>query len=1222
LLDLPAITFPDDLPISQRVDDIRHALLQHQVVIVAGETGSGKTTQLPKICLAAGFGVTKLIGHTQPRRIAARAVAGRLAQELKTTAQQVVSYKIRFADKTSEQTRIKLMTDGILLAEIQTDRLLQKYDVLIIDEAHERSLNIDFLLGYIKWLLPKRPDLKIIITSATIDAQRFAQHFNQAPLIEVSGRGYPIEVFYRPLSDENNEAGKSRLAAILASVDEACRMTLGDILIFMVGERDIRDTEQALLQHGLMHTEIVPLFSRLSVQEQNKVFTVHTGRRIVLATNVAETSLTVPNIHVVIDPGDARLSRYNYRNKVQHLLIEPISQASANQRKGRCGRIAPGTCIRLYSAEDFLSRPAFTEPEILRTNLAAVILRMIDFKLGDILHFPFLEPPDKRWVHDGYKLLAELEAIDRQYRLTTIGKQLARWPIDPRFGRILLAASSLGCVQEVLIIVSALSTQDARLRDRENREKVDAIQHRWRDEHSDFLMYVNIWRDYHEQQQQLSRNKLEKYCEANFLSPKRMREWVEVYQQLHTILTEQGIKFNQEAADYNNIHSALLTGLLSFVANKYEKSEYLAVHQLKIRISPASSCFKKSPAWLMAASIINTGVLYAHCAAKIEPEWVEQAAKHLVKYNYSEPHWEKRNGFVTAFESATLYGLVVYTKRRVNYGPIDPVLSREIFIRHALVQGELATAAVFFAHNQKLIDEVETLEHKIRRRDLLVDEHWRYEFYDKRVPQGIYSKPLFEQWYKEQSINNPSLLFFQPEDLLQQTVEEEHVQAFPDTLLLSEQSLALSYQFYPGRPTDGVSIKIPHLLLNQIPRYRWQWVVPGLLEEKIAALLKSLPKTWRRELMPLADLATLCYERLVNNQQDIPLTDALTAALWELKKIKIPTNAWDESRIPAHLQINFKIVDSQNKLLAEGKDLALLQAQPQHADIPAVLPSYERTGITEWDMDNIPTEIDLPVGNLMIKRYLGLYDEGQSVSLRSYEKAVLAAHYHYQGVRRLLVLSLSKELKYLLKQVSDWPTLGLQFRTVATLDTLKDDLLLTAIDHGFLHDKPSPYTRAAFKACLESGKPQLVTAFTQLLVITRRMLSDFHFVVQHLRKVDKKVVDDIHHQLSQLIYSGFLTRTPIDWIKRLPVYLQAIRIRLDKPMKGIEHIAVLNTHWQRYQPLAAEYAQQGVPLPEPLITYRWMLEEYRVSLFAQQLKTAMPVSSTRLDKFWQEIKNS
>jgi len=1221
MIDRSHITFPQELPVSQRTNDICAAINEHQVIIVAGETGSGKTTQLPKMCLTAGRAQTGLIGHTQPRRIAARAVAARIAQELKTTVGAGVSYKIRFSDKTSENTLIKLMTDGILLAEIQTDRLLKKYDTLIIDEAHERSLNIDFILGYLKWLLPKRPDLKIIITSATIDAQRFSRYFNHAPLIEVSGRAYPIELYYRPLNERQQDGGKSRLNAICQAVEEAYQRTTGDILVFMTGERDIRDTEQALHQQGLAHTEIIPLFSRLNVQQQNKIFMPAIGRRIVLATNVAETSLTVPNIHVVIDPGDARISRYNYRNKVQHLLIEPISQASANQRKGRCGRVANGLCIRLYSEEDFLSRPEFTEPEILRTNLAAVILRMADFRLGDILHFSFLEPPDKRWVRDGYKLLLELEAIDHQHCLTDIGKKLARWPIEPRFGRMLLAGAQTGCIAEILIIVSALSTQDPRVRDIENRAKADNKQQLWHDEHSDFLLYVNIWRDYHRQAAHLSRNKLEHYCEEHYLSAKKMREWIEIYQQLHTLLTEQGVKFNEQPADYSSIHCALLTGLLSFIANKYEKSDYLAAHQLKIRIFPASACFKKSPPWLMAASFINTGMLYAQCVATIESQWIEHTAKHLLKCSYSEPHWEKNKGFVTAFARATLYGLIIYTQRRINYGPIDPVLSREIFIRHALVMGELTTHATFLKHNQTIVSDVEKLEHKTRRRDLLVDEQWRYEFYDTHIPVGIYSKPLLEQWYFEQSLINPQLLFFREEDLLQKADILESTHQFPDALAVNDQPLQLLYQFDPGKPSDGVTAVIPQLLLHQLPRYRWQWLVPGLLEEKILALLKSLPKSLRRSLMPLPELASACYQKLAQLTDDTPLITALISVIADLKKITILPADWDETKLPDYLHMHFSIIDENNTIIEQGADLAALQLEgktPGHQ--PDVLTQYDRAGITEWDIDELPVVIDIMVGKINVKRYLAFVDEITSVALKGFEKESVADFQHYFGVRRFIFLSLHKEMKYLIKQVSDWSMLGLQFSSVSTVDELKNDVLLATIQVAFLMEQPLLRSKQDYVICLQNGKSQLVTAFQKIIHLARTILKDYYQIQKELRHVDKTVHADITQQLKGLIFKGFLSATAYDWLKRYPIYFQGILHRLAKPNKGVEYIDPLHIHMQRYQQLAQQFISQHISLSADLLTYRWFIEEYRISLFAQQLKTKAPISGARLDKMWVDLK--
>ncbi|EDN69927.1 ATP-dependent helicase HrpA [Beggiatoa sp. PS] len=884
ILNLPKPQFPEELPVSLRREDIAKAIADNQVIIVAGETGSGKTTQLPKICLSLGRGVAGMIGCTQPRRIAARTIAMRVASELDSPMGHAVGYKVRFSDRISQETYIKFMTDGILLAETQSNRFLEAYDTLIIDEAHERNLNVDFLLGYLKKLLPKRPDLKLIITSATIDTQRFSEHFDNAPVIEVSGRTYPVEVRYRPLVGDKDEEDRNMIQGILDAVDEITSSDRqADLLVFLASERDIRETAEALRKHRLINTEILPLYARLSAAEQNRVFKPGHQRRIILTTNVAETSLTVPRIKAIIDPGLARISRYSIRHKVQRLPIERISRSSADQRKGRCGRIAPGICIRLYSGEDYDQQPQFTDPEILRTSLASVILQMLSLHLGDISDFPFVDPPTPKMINDGFTLLMELGAVDDERKLTELGWQLSKWPIDPRIGRMILAAK-VTCLQEVLIIASALTIQDPRERPMDAQQAADTAQQKFVDEQSDFLSYLKLWNFYHENAKHLSQNKLRKLCREHFLSYLRMREWHDIHQQLYTLIRQAGWPINQVEAGYDEIHRALLTGLLGNIAFKTEgdkktnvtkksgfsPSEYLGARNIKLFLFPGSGLFKKQPKWVMAAELVETTRLYARCSAKLNPDWIEQVAGELCQHHYFEPHWEKRRAQVGAYEKVTLYGLTIVAKRKVNYGPLDPKLSKEIFIRNALVEGEYTSKAAFFQHNRELINEVEALEHKSRRQDILVDEEKIYAFYDARIPEGIYNGKAFEKWREQAERQNPKCLFLSREDLMQHAGDSITPHAFPDHIDWAGVDLPLSYHFEPGHERDGVTVEIPLALLNQLSPLPFEWLVPGLLEDKIIALLRSMPKALRKSFVPIPDVAKDALETLKKTSHHFP----------------------------------------------------------------------------------------------------------------------------------------------------------------------------------------------------------------------------------------------------------------------------------------------------------------------------------------------------------------
>ncbi|MDQ7016986.1 MAG: ATP-dependent RNA helicase HrpA, partial [Gammaproteobacteria bacterium] len=907
----PKPEYADNLPVVAAKEEIMDCIEKHQVLILCGETGSGKTTQLPKICLELGRGCKGLIGHTQPRRLAARSVAARIADELKSELGGSVGYKVRFGSQINDQQGyIKLMTDGILLAEIQSDPLLWQYDTLIIDEAHERSLNIDFLLGYFKQLLPKRPDLKLIITSATIDPERFASHFQNAPILKVEGRSYPVEVRYRPLyNDQNDEQDRNQNQAILDSVDELSREPLGDILIFLAGEREIRDTAEALRRHALPHTEILPLFARLSNSEQQKIFKPHRGRHIVLATNVAETSLTVPGIRYVIDPGLARISRYSLRSKLQRLPIEKVSQASANQRKGRCGRVAAGICIRLYDEEDFLQRPEFTEPEIQRTNLAAVILQMSSLKLGKIDHFPFVDRPDHRLINDGYRLLHELSAVNPERQLTPLGVKLARLPIDPRLGRMLLAADQEGCLKEVLIIVSALAVQDPRERPLEKQQAADQAHALHRHPQSDFLGLLNLWNHYQQLASELSQNRLRKQCKSLFVSYLRMREWIETHKQLRGLMSEMKHRSNDNEAEYDAIHRALLSGLISHVALKGEEREYLGTRNRKLHIFPGSGLAKKGPKWIMSAEVTETGRVYARTVAKIDPLWIEKIAPELLSRSYFEVHWQKRNAQVGAYEKSALYGLIINEKKRINYGPINPAEAHEIFLREALVNGNYQTKADFYHHNQALLAEVEQLEAKSRRRDILIDEEQLYDFYAQRIPSEIYNGPAFERWRKKTEQNEPKMLHLQVEELMQHDAEQVTDERFPDQFDVAGAHLPLSYHFEPGSDDDGITLKVPLAILNQIPSGRCEWLVPGLLEEKMIALIKSLPKNLRRNFVPAPNYAQACLQALTPS--NTPLSQAMAEHLLRMSGVRVPNESWQAANVPLHLQMRFEIVDAK-----------------------------------------------------------------------------------------------------------------------------------------------------------------------------------------------------------------------------------------------------------------------------------------------------------------------
>nr|WP_255520007.1 ATP-dependent RNA helicase HrpA [Serratia sp. PAMC26656] len=1222
----PKITYPENLPVSQKKQDILNAIRDHQVVIVAGETGSGKTTQLPKICLELGRGVKGLIGHTQPRRLAARTVANRIADELETPLGGSVGYKVRFNDQVGENTLVKLMTDGILLAEIQQDRLLMQYDTLIIDEAHERSLNIDFILGYLRELLPKRPDLKVIITSATIDPQRFSRHFNHAPIIEVSGRTYPVEVRYRPVVDDADDTDRDQLQAIFDAVDELGREGPGDILIFMSGEREIRDTADALNRLSLPHTEVLPLYARLSNSEQNRVFQSHHGRRIVLATNVAETSLTVPGIKYVIDPGTARISRYSFRTKVQRLPIEPVSQASANQRKGRCGRVSDGICIRLYSEQDFLSRPEFTDPEILRTNLASVILQMTSLGLGDIAAFPFVEAPDKRNILDGVRLLEELGAIktaeNGHYQLTPQGRQLAQLPIDPRLARMVLEAQKSGSVREVMIITAALSIQDPRERPMDKQQASDEKHRRFADKDSDFLAYVNLWDYLKEQQKEHSSGQFRRLCRNDFLNYLRVREWQDIYTQLRQVVKELGLPVNSEPSDYRSVHTALLTGLLSHIGQKdADKQEFTGARNARFSIFPGSGLFKKPPKWTMVAELVETSRLWGRIAARIEPEWIEPLAQHLVKHSYSEPHWSKSQGAVMASEKVTLFGLPIVAARPVNYSTIDPLLCRELFIRHALVEGDWQTRHVFFSANLKLRAEVEELEHKSRRRDILVDDETLFSFYDQRIPSDVVSGRHFDNWWKTAGKQKPDLLSFEKEMLIKDGANKVSALDYPNAWHQGNLKLRLTYQFEPGTDADGVTVHIPLPILNQIEDQGFEWQIPGIRRELVIALIKSLPKPVRRNFVPAPNYAEAFLGRVT--ALELPLLDALERELRRMTGVTVSRDDWHWDQVPDHLKMTFRVVGENHKTLLEGKDLTALKLQLKdkvQETLSAVADDgLEQSNLHIWSFGKLPEFYEQKRGGYSMKAYPALVDEKDSVAIRLFDSEQEQQQAMWQGTRRLLLLNIPSPIKYLHEKLPNKAKLGLYFNPYGKVLDLIDDCISCGIDKLIAEHGGPVWQEENFARLQELVRGELNETVVGVARQVEQILTTVFNINKRLKgRVDMSLalaLSDIKTQLGGLIYRGFVTNN--GW-KRLPDtlrYLQAIERRLEK--------LAIDPHRDRAQMLRVDQVQQAWQqwlnkLPpkrrqdDEVKEVRWMIEELRVSLFAQQLGTPYPISDKRI----------
>ena len=1250
------IVFPESLPVSQRKAEIQKLLSEHQVIVVAGETGSGKTTQLPKMCLELGFGNLGMIGHTQPRRIAARSVAARIAEELETELGGLVGYKVRFNDKISDDTQIKLMTDGILLAEIQNDRFLNQYSCLIIDEAHERSLNNDFILGYLKQLLPRRPDLKVIITSATIDVERFSKHFNNAPIIEVSGRTYPVEVRYRPVVEEDEQ---DQLQGILNAVEELQAEGRGDILIFMNGEREIRDTAEALQKQNLKHTEILPLFARLSAQEQNKIFHPSSLNRIVLATNVAETSLTVPGIKYVIDPGTARISRYSYRTKVQRLPIEPISQASANQRKGRCGRVSEGICIRLYSEEDFNNRPEFTDPEILRTNLASVILQMTALGLDDIEAFPFVDAPDKRHIQDGVKLLEELGAIQpKKYKsrdgarlptrvqnltdessrqetrasestekkqgweLTPIGRQLAQLPVDPRLAKMLLSAVDLGSVYEVMIIVSALSIQDPRERPTEKQQASDEKHRRFADKKSDFLAFLNLWNYVQEQQKALTKNQFRRQCQKDFLNYLRIREWQDIYQQIRLAVREMGLPINSEKAEYQQIHTALLSGLLSHIGLKEaEKQQYLGARNAHFAIFPNSVLFKKQPKWVMAAELVETSKLWGRMVAEIEPEWIEPLAEHLTKKSYSEPRWSKSRGAVIADEKVSLYGVPIVAARPVNYGAIDPRVSREIFIQSALVEGDWNTKHKFFKQNQQLIREVEELEHKSRRRDILVDERTLFEFYDQRIGTDVVSQKHFDTWWKKAEKQDPELLNFERSFLINNDAEQVSKLDFPNFWHQGNLKLKLTYQFEPGTDADGVTVHIPLPLLNQVEMTGFDWQIPGLREELVIALIKSLPKSYRRNFVPAPNYAQAFLGRAVPLEK--PLLDTLIYELRRMTGVTVEAEHWHWEQIPSHLKMTFRVVDENGKKIAESMNLDELKFSLKdrvQESISAVADDgIEQSGLHIWSFAELPQCYEQKQRGFSVKAFPAIVDEKDAVGIKLFETEFEQAVAMQQGLRRLLLLNVPSPIKYLHEKLPNKAKLGLYFTPFGRVLDLIDDCIACAVDKLIADFGGFVWNEEGFDKLRDFVRENLNEVTVDIAQKVEQILTLTHQINQRLKgKMDFTMafaLSDMKSQISGLIYQGFVQKSGYTRLPDLLRYLQAIDKRMDKLTQDVnrDRAAMLRVEQvqQAYQQLLAKLPKSK-PISDEVVEIRYMIEELRVSLFAQQLGTKYQVSEKRV----------
>jgi len=1271
LASLPKPEYPLELPVSGKKDEIAAAITNNQVVIICGETGSGKTTQIPKICLELGRGVAGLIGHTQPRRIAARSVASRIAQELQSPLGEVVGYKVRFNDKLSESSYIKLMTDGILLAETQGDKFLNAYDTIIIDEAHERSLNIDFLLGYLKQLLPKRPDLKIIVTSATIDAERFSNHFVGAPIIEVSGRTYPVEIRYRPLGKagfrareiaetENSQFdledetifGIARKAktearwleeddeeeaieeAILDAADDLLRQGDGDILVFLPGEREIRDVADHLRKYQgrsakLKHIEVLPLFARLSIEDQQKIFKSHSSRRIVLATNVAETSLTVPGIKYVIDAGLARMNRYSTRAKVEQLQIEKISQAAAKQRAGRCGRVSSGICVRLYSEQDFNGRPEFTEPEILRSSLASVILRMAALRLGDVTEFPFIEAPSSRLVSDGYLLLQELGAVGAKRQITEIGLQLARLPLDPRVGRMILAAKREGCLNEILIIASVLSIQDPRERPMDKREAADNAHAKFAGEGSDFMSYLKLWDFFDNALKTKKSNKdLLNQCHSNFLSFLRLKEWRELHSQIKQITDEMEFKYNEKEANFEQIHKALLAGLLGNIGFKDgDNDAYSGARGIRFYVAPGSCLKKTRPKWVIAAELVDTSKLYARCVAKIEPDWIEPLARGLTESQYSDPRWDRKMGMVNAWERVSLYGLTIIPKRRVHYGPINPKEAREIFIREALASGEFDTRAAFFTANERLIAEVEELEHKARRQDVLVDEHQLFAFYDAKIPADIFQAATFEKWRETAEKETPRLLYLTRDDLMRHGADAITAVQFPEMIMLDGVETHLKYRFEPGHVLDGVTATIPLALLNQLNPTQTEWLVPGMLREKLTYLIKALPKTFRRVCVPVPEFVTVFLDQ--NKVGEGVVKHVLAAHIQRVTTLKISVEDWTEET-PAHLLMNFSVVDDAGRELAMGRDWNALKKQLGSAaqlTFRNTSPDIEKTGLKQWDFGDLPQTLSFERDGLKVVGYPALEDDIDSVSVKLFDTEREAAVNLRKGICRLIRFELKEQMKQLEKSLPNFNQYALTLRNIMSPEDLREDMITAIADRAFIGEDDLPRTNAEFMKLKQRARTRLPAVSEAIARQAQAIATEYQLLTvkqSQMATTANRLKRDLDQQVGQLVYKGCFSQTPWEHLQHVPRYLKALRLRIEKhpanPDRDGKNAGSVGILWQKWQDKVNALHQANQDIPQDLQDYRWLIEELRVSLFAQELKTPFPVSIKRLEKTWADMR--
>lgn len=1245
LQNLPIPTYPDHLPVAQERHKIAQTIQNHPVTILSGQTGSGKTTQLPKICLDLKRGTRGWIGITQPRRIAAHSIAGFLAEDLKSELGKHVGYKMRFDGQVNTNSIIKVMTDGILLAEIQGDKTLSQYDTLIIDEAHERSLNIDFLLGFLKQLSPKRPDLKIIISSATLDTQRFSKHFNNAPVIEVLGRTFPVKTLYRPLKgDEEREEKEEKdlEEGIWEAIEELFSLdTPGDVLVFLPGEREIREVADYLRKHPFSNTEVLSLFARLSIANQNRIFHPGALRRIILATNVAETSITVPGIRYVVDSGLARISRHSGHSQVKRLPIEKIAQSSANQRKGRCGRLSDGICIRLYSEKDFLERTVFTDPEIVRTSLASVILKMKFSKLGAIEQFPFVDIPSSTAIKHGFRLLAELSAVTEKGDLTPIGRDLARLPVDPRLGRMILAGHKNLCLKEILIIASALSVPDPREWPEDKKAKSEMAHKKYVDIQSDFMSILKLWSFIQTlKDQSSSKNQFRQRLKNSFLSFIRVREWQNIFEQLQTMTKDMGYKPSRIEANYSEIHKALLSGLLGHIGFKSEKHDYTGARQNRFFINPGSVLFKKSPPWIIAAELVETTRIFARTCARVEPEWIEQVAGPLCHKSYFDPHWEKKSSIVKGFEKVTLFGLILIPKRQIHYGPIDPLESRKLFIQSALIEGHFNTKAVFFEHNQSLVREIRELEHKSRRRDLLVDERDLIDFYEERIPEDIYTGHQFHRWYRESSKKNPQFLFFNREMVMRHDGMGINADRFPGFLQVDGREIALEYHFNPGQGEDGISALIPLLHLNQLTSSHFEWLVPGLLQDKLLALLKSLPKSLRRSLVPLPQSSQRCWTLLQNTTRDKPLAWALSEVLQHHFSLTVPVNEWQLDTLPDHLRCNFKVVDEKTgRVVLQGKDLDQLQkhlvSDIKQSFKKLAKPDFERTGLSQWDFGTLPEKV--PLSNTLsnnksdkehaIYGYPAIQDEGSKVSLRLLESLSQAQQTSRWGLVRLFKLQLSSPIRHLEKSLTITPAMSMAYAPLKGEDSLKEEIITLTVLHLFMDEKePSITEESQFQQRLQSGRKNLVSQAEKFYKLIARILESYNLVNKQLKTMNApsltKTRQEIKNHLDSLLFRGFLRTTPKEWLHHFPRYLKAIQLRLERrsldPLKDQKKAEQIIPLFKTYQTLTKKQSASQIEDPN-LKHYRWMLEEYRVSLFAQELKTSLIVSDKRLTLQWQKV---